>query len=182
MIYRSLTKVLLAVILSLGISSCEDTNSSQVEIKVLPTVPSVGDYDFPTEDETIKHNWFQYSLYFNNPSSERLIISTVEASYRFGSHTSYSAATTITPHSSQNAEYFIDIDAGSAGSEYQFLDSVNTAFARYLGGLTSNGEDFNYMVKMVFTGYFTADAISTTPLPTKSFSKTIYFRTKSAKD
>ncbi len=169
------------VILSLG--SCDETQQSRVGIQISPRVPIVGNFEFETDEETVTPNWFGFVLSFSNPTSQRLILQKVTASYRIGSQKEFVGATELDEHSDQEGSFFLDVAAGASGEEYVHLPKVSTSFVRYLFNLKPDSvapRNLNYYVKFEFAGYFTEDDTSDNPIPTERFEKTIFFRTKAS--
>lgn len=169
-----------AVLVVFSLGSCEDTNQSRIEISISPEVPVVGDFEFETDEETISPNWFAYQMSFSNPTSQRLIIRTVKASYAIGTG-DFGNETELSAHPSLSANYFLDVDSGDSGLEFVHLPNVGVPFVRYIFGLVPDPvapRNHNYKLKFVFEGYFTEDTTSDTPTPTEKFEKTLFFRTK----
>lgn len=165
------------------LNSCEDTNQTSVEIKISPDIPLVGNFEFEAADETVSPNWFTFTLSFNNPTTQRLIIRSVTVSYKVGQQAEFSGETELDPYPTQTANYFLSVNAKASGEEYVHL-GLSSSFTRYLFDLEADSvspRNLNYYVKFVFAGYFTDDTSSTYPLPTEKYEKTILLRTK-AKD
>ena len=177
---KTLGVVVFVVLAIFSLGSCEDTNQSRIEISISPEVPVVGDFEFETDEDTITPNWFGYQMSFSNPTSQRLIIRKVKASYAIGTG-DFGNETELDAHPSLDTSYFLDVDSGDSGLEFVHLPAVGEAFTRYIFGLIPDPvapRNHNYKLKFVFEGYFTEDTTSDTPAPTESFERTVYFRTK----
>jgi hypothetical protein len=174
-----LKNTLVALSCLFTLTSCEDSDNSNVKISVSPDIPVVQNYQFQQGDEVIEPNWFGFVLKIENGSTKLLVINKMEMSVRFSDYKEFSTAEELDP-AVTSGDTFLSVAPGVGGFEYELLNEA--AFVRYLSDIRPPEADtrfpmnYNYYVKLVATGYFAEPGNAAAPIG--EFSQTIYFRTK----
>lgn len=174
-IFKSLSLVLMVL---LTLTSCEETENSQVKISVEPGVPTVYNFPYSTGDDTVDPPWFGFQLRFENSSDKDVVIQTVEMSYRFDDQKEFSDPETIDSKSGSD-DVFLYLRSGASGLEHDLIPVAT--FNRFLGALEKGDDpkfpnDFNYYIKLEAKGHFVEAGDRQQPV--SEFNQVIYFRTR----